>query len=197
MIVISDKLTQIRMHKFYLALGLSALLLAGSGCGQPNAGGAGPVKNSSAGGKGEAAGVRDVCKFFPKEIVESAIGRPIAKMEVPFMGKEYCVYYTEYRADYNHAPGGDTPGGPSIQLVYENKSAADWKAAKEKAGDKVVIDPSIGMENFTVLNRSGQVWQVVLVLAPDEYLRMHFINDAVSGAELVKIAAKMAEELKK
>jgi len=52
------------------------------------------------------------------------------------------------------------------------------------------------MDNYVVRNNTGKIWQTVLILGNDKYLRIHFIHDAVKGEDLVKIAKKFAEKIR-
>jgi hypothetical protein len=180
--------------KKYLAFFALGMMFFLSGCGQKNSGGD-STKNDNGGG-GKSAGIENICSYFPKELVESAIGKPIVKVEVPIMGSEYCNYYTAYSEKYNHTPYGDNPGGPHIVVVYDTKDFAKDKISNEKSGTKYETDSSIGMDNFVMRNNAKKIWQTALVLGGDKYIRIKFIDDAVTGDDLVKIAKKFAEKIK-
>ncbi|MFA6306767.1 MAG: hypothetical protein WCV70_03945 [Patescibacteria group bacterium] len=189
------------MKKIVILLLFFALVL--SGCGQKKVVSKleemdkqGAVKQKEA--KTEetkAGGLADVCNYFPKELIESAIGKPIVKVEVPITGSENCFYYTFYSDDYDHTPYGDKPGGTPVVAVYDTEDFAKDKAYNETHGSKYGTDPSIGMDNYVVRNNTNEVWQVVLILGGDKYIRMHYVHDAVTGDELVKIGAKFAEKI--
>ena len=193
------------MTKLFSIFGAIALVvLLGAGCGPGGApygqgeGGPGPAPGTEnqVGGGGTVSGIQDVCNFFPKELIEEAIGRPIVKSEVPLSDKKICFYYTLYSDTFDHTPYGDEPGGTPVVVTYDYKDFAKDKISNEKTGSKYVKDNTIGMDNFVVSGSSGDIWQVVLVLGQDKYLEIHFVHDAVTGAELVKIGAKFAEKIK-
>jgi len=156
----------------------------------------GNVKNEEA--KTEetkASGIADVCNYFPKELVEAAIGKPIVKVEVSILGSEYCNYYTAYSETYDHTPYGDKPGGPQVIVVYDTKDFEKDKAYNETHGSKYESDLSIGMDNYVMRSNVNKIWQTALVLGDGKYLRIKFIDDAVAGEDLVKIAKKFAEKI--
>ncbi|MCX6730032.1 MAG: hypothetical protein NT058_00835, partial [Candidatus Portnoybacteria bacterium] len=71
--------------------------------------------------KKSASSMADVCNYFPKELVESAIGKPIVKMEVSSVSDKTCLYYTTYSETYDHTPYGDKPGGAMVVVVYDDE----------------------------------------------------------------------------
>ena len=101
-----------------------------------------------------------------------------------------------YRDNFDHTPYGDKPGGTPVVAVYDIKDFAKDKAYNETHGSKYGSDLSIGMDNYVVRSNAGKIWQTVLILGNDKYLRIHFIHDAVKGEDLVKIAKKFAEKIK-
>lgn len=145
--------------------------------------------------KTKASGIAEVCNYFPKELVESAIGKPIVKIEVSILGSEYCHYYTAYSETYDHTPYGDKPGGPHVVVVYDTEDFIKDKAYNETHGTKYETDASIGMDNYVMRSNVNKIWQTALVLGGDKYLRIKFIDDAVTGEDLVKIAKKFAEKI--
>ncbi len=152
-------------------------------------------KNAETAETVKTAGVGDVCNYFPKELIESAIGKPIVKTEISILGSEYCNYYTAYSETYDHTPYGDKPGGPQIVVVYDTEDFAKDKAYNETHGTKYETDSSISMDNYVMRNNVNKIWQTALVLGDDKYLRIKFIDDAVTGEDLVKIAKKFAEKI--
>ncbi len=147
--------------------------------------------------KPTAGGVENVCQYFPKDLVEKAIGRPIVKMEQSMLGSEVCEYYTSYSPTYTHTPYGDQPGGPHVVAVYDYKDFAKDRVINEKHGSVYASDPSISMENFVVRSHAGKIWQTVLALGDEKYLRIKVIHDAVTGDELAKIAKEFAKKIKR
>lgn len=145
----------------------------------------------------KAGGMADVCKYFPKELVESAIGKPIVKAEASLIGSEVCAYYTAYSQTYDHTPYGDKPGGPHVVVVYDTKDFAKDRPINEKHGSVYTRDPSIGMDNYVVRNNVGKIWMTALAVGNDTYIRFKAIDKAVTGDDLVKIARKFAEKVKR
>lgn len=147
--------------------------------------------------KEKEGGVADVCNYFPKELVEKAIGKPIVKTEVPIIGSENCYYYTQYIEDYEKSYSGKKkPGGPHVVAVYDFDDFAKDRVTNEKHGTTYETDASIGMDNFVMRNNIKKIWQTALVLGNDKYLRIKFVDDAVTGEDLVKIAKEFAGKIK-
>lgn len=80
--------------------------------------------------------------------------------------------------------------------MLDNESVGTYKADKQKSRNTVETAANIKMENLTIKRRSGEIWQVALVLGPEKYFRIYSIQDAVDGPALVKIGAKLAETIK-
>lgn len=147
--------------------------------------------------KDKESGVADVCNFFPKELVETAIGRKIAKVETNDLADKACYYYTQWIENYeNSYSGGKKPGGPKIVVVYDTKDFAKDKISNEKSGSKYSNDPSIPMSNWVVRNNINKIWLVALDLGDEKYIRMKSFDDAVTGEELVKIGIEFAKKIK-
>lgn len=137
----------------------------------------------------------DICAYFPKELLEAAIGKPIVKVEPTVVSQKGCAYYTEYREDYYNVPGGKSPGGRIIQVMLDDKSIESYKADKLNSGNLLETAAGIKMENLIVKRKSAEIRQVALVLGSEKYIRIYSIQDAVDGPTLVKIGAKLAEAL--
>jgi hypothetical protein len=142
----------------------------------------------------KAAGIENVCKYFPKELVEKTIGRPIVKVEDGTLVDPTCNYYTSYSEKYEHTPYGDHPGGPKVVVVYDTKDFAKDRISNEKSGNKYETDSSINMNNFVMKNNVNKIWQVALDYGNEKYIRIKAIDNAVTGEELVKIAAAFASK---
>jgi hypothetical protein len=184
------------MIKKILFTFLLSLVLVISGCGQtktdkPKT----DDQKTQTGSKSQLPAMADVCNYFPKELIESAIGRSIVKVETPFTDNKTCFYYTLYTDTYDHTPYGDKPGGTQVVAVYDDSDFAKDKVSNEKSGSVYAKDESIPMDNYVVRNNAGKIWQVVLILGQDKYIRMHFIQNAVTGEELLKIGIKFAEKI--
>jgi hypothetical protein len=168
-----------------------------SGCGQNV-----DVTDSRAGSESvkkeetKVSGVADVCNYFPKELVESALGKTIPKAEKVDIGDPSCYYYTQYIDNYENSYSGEKkPGGPKIVVVYDTKDFAKDRISNEKSGSKYTNDSSIGMDNFVVRNNVNKIWLVALSLGGERYIRMKAFDDAVTGEELIKVAKKFAEKI--
>lgn len=146
--------------------------------------------------KNDDAGIGNVCAYFSKEVVEAAIGRPVVKTETPIIGIENCYYYTSYSETYDHTPYGDKPGGAHVVAIYDAKDFAKDRVYNESHGTTYKIDASIPMDNFVMVNTAGKIWHVALSLGDEKYIRFRSVDDAVTGDELIKIAAKFAERIK-
>lgn len=149
-----------------------------------------PTKKPSPGG------MADVCKYFPKDLVEKAIGKPIVKVEESMFGSEICKYYTAYSQTFDHTPYGDKPGGPFVIVTYDTKDFVKDRVTNEKHGSVYTRDGSIGMDNFVVRSHANEIWLTALVLGGEKYIRIQCRHDAVKGDDLVKIARKFAEKIK-
>ena len=168
---------------------LSTVVLALSGCGQ----GATTGDQGKSGSK--ATGLQDVCNYFPKELIEEAISKPIVKVEVPFVDGKSCFYYTQYSETFDHTPNGDVPGGTQVVAVYDDEDFAKDKAYNETHGSKYAKDDSFAMDNWVVRDNTGEAWQVVLILGNDKYIRIHYVHRAITGPELIKIGARFAQKI--
>jgi hypothetical protein len=176
------------------------LLLSVSGCSEKKEGDGrqGYVqKEEKKADEKKIRGIAEVCNYFPKELVESAIGKPIVKSEELLTSSDVCLYYTAYSKTYHHTPYGDKPGGPHIVVVYDTKDFAKDKVTNEKHGSVYTGDPSIGMDNYVVRNRADKIWLTALALGDEKYIRFKSIDNAVTGDDLVKIARKFAEKIKR
>jgi len=144
-----------------------------------------------------AKGIDDICNYFPKELVEQAIGRPIVKVEGSFfISHTSCYYYTDWEEDF----GGDRPGGPSIIVLVMKDNVEDIKAELEQRGNQLGTDPSIQGEHYTITSPEDEflleeIWRVDIVLGPEKVIEIKDAHGAATGEELVKIAAKFAEKI--
>jgi len=143
--------------------------------------------------------LQKICDYFPKELIEGVINKPIVRTEqdLPGMG-DACYYYTSYSETYDHPSNDDKPGGPHIIVVSEYESAENFAILKEhneKYGTRYESDSSIGMANYVMRNSENEVWQVALIWDDDYYLKIRVIDDAVPGEDLIKIARVLAGKL--
>ena len=143
----------------------------------------------------QASALDDMCAYFPKELIESAIGRPVLKVEKPFTSENSCFYYTIYSDTYDHTPSGDVPGGAPVVVALRTEDLAANIADNEKRGSKYVKDADIAMDNYVAYDNTKDPWQVVLILNDKQYFELHYVHSAVTGNELIKIAAKLAQRV--
>jgi len=179
------------MKKIILCLTVGVFLL--TACGQPSPSSGSSNTQSKSGSK--SSDITAVCNYFPKELIEEAINKPIVKVEVPFVDEKSCFYYTQYSETFDHTPYGDEPGGTPVVVVYDDKDFAKDKAYNETHGSKFAKDDSISMDNYVVRDNTNEVWQVVLILGNDKYIRMHFVHQAITGPELLKIGVRFAQKI--
>jgi hypothetical protein len=198
------------MRKIYLFLLLGVFVLVGAGCGQTPDSVVSLNQNKQLDQinqiqpvepqvepQVEKSAIDDVCTYFNQELITQATGITIVKVDnTSVLGNDVCTYYTEYKDNYFVFPDGKLPGGPNIVAVIENQDVEIWKADKIQSGNTLEQDPRIVTDNYVV--KSGDtIWQVVIILAPDKFLRIsanHFAADAVP--DLVKISAKFAVKIK-
>jgi len=183
------------MRKSFLLLGaalLAVLALAGAGCGKTT--GADVAKEI---GKAKQAEVKDVCKYFPKELVEEAIGKPIVRAANDNGIYDACQYYTAYTQDFDHTPYGDHPGGPHIIVVLNDKDEAIDKADFEKDGYKFEKDPSFSWEHYLVTSPGSKTpFRVDLIVDNNSYFMIKSNHFAATDAEIVKIGKRLSEKMK-
>ena len=171
---------------------LTALVLTGAGCGAPGASGPG---TTAKGGKSEQ---EQVCKYFPKELVEEAIGRPIVKVEDNSIAEDYiCNYYTSWSETFDHTPYGDHPGGPQIVVVLEeDTTVAANKADLEKYGYTYKKDDSLPVDNLMFYSRGAKTpYRVDLIISENKFFRITSNHFAATDEEIVKIGKRFAERM--
>ena len=154
-----------------------------------------PVTEKSLGAKESKVNVSNVCAFFPKELIEKAIGREIVKVEEFGIKKDACFYYTAYSENFHY----DSPGGPEIVVSYseDSKEFEKNKKLQEDMGYVYQPDPSIDMDNYVVINNRGEKSALLfLILGEGKYLMVKSVYNAATGEELVKIAKVLAEKIK-
>lgn len=174
---------------------MMAIIFAGAGCGGP--GGAGPTADKSDKGK-SAGGMEEVCKYFPKELVEEAIGRPIVKVEDESMVVDHiCTYYTVWSETYDHTPYGDKPGGAGIVVVLEDESVADNKTEFEAKGYTFKKDESYSWDNYLITSRGSKTpYRADLIVNENRFFRINSNHFAATDEEIVKIGKRFSERMK-
>jgi hypothetical protein len=174
---------------------LMAITFAGAGCGGP--GGAGPDADKSSGKSGKSD-MEQVCKYFPKELVEEAIGRPIVKVEDTSIAEDFiCDYYTIWSETYDHTPYGDKPGGaPVVVVLEEDTTVTANKADLEKYGYTYKKDDSLPVDNLMFYSRGAKTpYRVDLIISENKFFRINTVHSAVTDAEIMKIAKRFAERI--
>lgn len=140
----------------------------------------------------------NVCELFPKEIIEEAIGRKIVKVENPgFVTEKACFYYTAYSENFlKDWQGKGLAGGPNIVLAIDPQEEFETlKKDVERVGDRLEKDSRINSDHFVCKSRaSGEIWQVILFMKGNQYLRIKANYQAVNGDELVKIAQNILKK---
>lgn len=172
-----------------------AMIFAGAGCGGP--GGPGPEPGKETTGKTDKSGMEDVCKYFPKELVEEAIGKPIERAANDSSIYDTCYYYTKYTEDFDHTPYGDKPGGPHIIAVLNEENEATARAESEKNGYKFTQDPGYSWEHYLVTSRGSKTpFRVDLIIDEGHYFMIKSNHFGATDEEIVKIGKRFAERMK-
>lgn len=187
------------MKKIFFASVAFVMAIALSGCGNPPSGGPGPEpgKETAEKSKGLSA-MEDVCKYFPKEIVEEAIGKPIVRAADDSMVSDaICSYYTEYSEDFDHTPYGDKPGGPHIIVVLNNENQAEVRTEYEQKGYKFEKDESYSWEHYLVTSRGSKTpFRVDLLIDENHYYMIKSNHFGATDEEIVKIGKRLSERMK-
>ena len=161
-------------------------------CGASNNAG---TDQTSDNGKKEASGMEAVCKYFPKELIEEAIGRPIVRVEDSSIAEDYiCIYYTEYSETYDHTPYGDKPGGPQIVVVLSDEGVAASKADLEKYGYTFTKDDSYAVDN-RLISSGNDVYRADLIINENRFFRITSNHFAANADEIIKIGKRFAERI--
>lgn len=191
------------MHKkifFGLAAVIAVFVFLGAGCNDPThgEGGPGPEPGKESASKGGSSEMENICKYFPKELVEEAIGRPVVKTEDSSIVTDHiCIYYTVWSETYDHTPYGDNPGGAGLYVILEDKSVAANKAEFEKNGYTVKKDDSFAWDNYLFYSAGSKTaYRADLIVNENRFFRMHSTHFAVTDEEIVKIGKRFSERMK-
>lgn len=187
--------------KFFFGALAIVMAMTFAGCGGSHGeGGPGPEpgKETTAvkGGKSE---MEQVCKYFPKELVEEAIGRPVVKVEDNSIAEDYiCNYYTVWSETYDHTPYGDHPGGAAVVVVLEKDTTVTAsKADLEKMGYTFKKDDSYSWDNYLITSRGSKTpYRADLIVNENEFFRITSNHFAVTDEEIVKIGKRFSERMK-
>lgn len=178
----------------------AALIFLGAGCNDPThgEGGPGPEPGKESSGKVGKSEMENICKYFPKELVEEAIGRPVLKIEDSSIAADHiCIYYTVWSETYNHAPSGDQPGGAGLYVILEDMSVAENKAEFEKKGYTVKKDDSLAWNNLMFYSAGKKTaYRADLIISENQFFRMHSTHFALTDTEIAKVAKRFAERMK-
>ena len=172
-----------------------AITFAGAGCGGPGSGMPNADKPSGKSGKSD---VEQVCKYFPKELVEEAIGRPIVRTEDSSIVEDFiCNYYTIWSETYDHTPYGDKPGGAPVVVVLEaDTTVTANKADLDKYGYTYKKNDSLPVDNLMFYSRGAKTpYRVDLIISENKFFRINTVHSAVTDAEIMKIAERFAERM--
>lgn len=188
------------MPKKFL-FGAVAILMAMTfaGCGDPSHGEGGPgPEPGNESGKAVKSDMEDVCKYFPKELVEEAIGKPIVRAaDDSMVSDSICSYYTKYSEDFDHTPYGDKPGGPHIVVVLNDESEAVARAESEKNGYKFTQDASYSWDHYLVTSRGSKTpFRVDLIVDENHYFMIKSNHFGATDEEIVKIGKRFSERMK-
>lgn len=173
-----------------------AMTFAGCG-GSYGEGGPGPEPGKESGKAGKSD-MEEVCKYFPKELVEEAIGRPIVRVEGDSIAEDHlCDYFTTWSETYDHTPYGDKPGGAMVVVVFEDDSSVTAsKAEFDKYGYTYKKDDSLPVDNLMVYSRGAKTpYRVDLIVSENKFFRINTIHSAVTDEEIVKIGKRFAERM--
>ncbi len=189
---------------FFSAVAFVAVFIfLGAGCNDPThgEGGPGPEPGKETATKSKSlSAMEDVCNYFPKEIVEEAIGKPIVHADnETLLSSNLCHYYTEYSEDYNKSPYGKTsPGGPHIlvSLVEENH-ATEEIAKYEPKGYQFVKDDSFSWEHYLVKSKGSKTaYRVDLLIDENHFFMIKSNHFGATDEEIVKIGKRLSERMK-
>jgi len=180
----------------------AVLVFLGAGCNDPTHGEGGPGpepgKETATEGKVSSA-MEDVCKYFPKEIVEEAIGKPIVHVDnETLITANLCHYYTKYTEDFNKSPyGNDTPGGPHILVNLVEENHAEQIAKYEPKGYQFVKDDSFSWEHYLVKSKGSKTaFRVDLMIDENHYYMIKSNHFGATDEEIVKIGKRLSERMK-
>lgn len=164
-----------------------------TGCGGPAGDG-----SKTTGGKAGKSEMEQVCKYFPKELIEEAIGKPIVKVEDSSLVEDFvCIYYTSWSETFDHTPYGDHPGGPHVIVVLKDESVAAGKADLEADGYTFKKDETYSWDNYLVTSRGGKTpYRADLIVNENRYFMIKSNHFAVTDEEIVKIGKRFSERMK-
>jgi hypothetical protein len=125
----------------------------------------------------------DICAEFPKEWVQSVLGKTIIKTEAFSMnGSNNCKYFI------------DETNAAVIKL--ENLTIANQKTGQVALGRTIKTDSKIKMENVVAWQPDGLINEIYLVLNPNRYVAIDRTSAKVYDNEgEIAFAIKVAERI--
>ena len=125
----------------------------------------------------------DICSQFPKDLVASAIGKPVIKTESQSGGGSYtCQYFI----DETHF----------ASITLSNLSVENQKKGAKMMKRKLEEDSRIQMEHFLTVQEDGNINAIYLVLGSHQFLRIdRNSGKAIDNQTLIHIAIKVAENI--
>jgi hypothetical protein len=128
--------------------------------------------------------VEDTCGQFTQEFVENALGKKIAKMELPKVSTiNNCTYYFDDK-EY-------------VMLNLEYLKVENQKIGNEAMDRKVEKDSNIPMDNMVVYDEKGIINVIYLILNPEKFISIRPSSVAATKiVNLIDFAANMAKEIK-
>ena len=181
--------------KFLFGAAAIAMALTFAGCGAPSTGNTDSGKDTSK--KVEKSDMEDICKYFPKELVEEAIGKPIERAANDSTVYNTCYYYTKYTQDFDHTPYGDKPGGPHIIVVLNDENEATERTAFEQKGYKFERDASYSWDHYLVTSPGSKTpFRVDLIINDNSYFMIKSNHFGATDEEIVKIGKRLSERMK-
>lgn len=169
---------------------LCAMVLFGAGCGSSNGGRASIFNDSSPTVTG------DICSAFPSSWVAEAIGHPIVKSEASKLGIPACRYFLEYSEDFYKLPdGGTSPGGKNVNIIHESTDIETIKRYYERSG-RWENGEGFAMDALLMYNGKGHLTDVDILIGHKDYIRVDYLDKAMTEDELIAFAKKVAEYIK-
>jgi len=135
--------------------------------------------------KKEAAVGQDICGEFPKEWVQSVLGKDMIKTEkVEMRGLNVCQYYVD---ETNF-----------VTLRLNALSFEDQKKGQQALGRSVTTNKDITLNHFIAVQDDGRINAITLEINTNLFLAVdRSSTKAANETELVSFAIKVAERIQK
>jgi hypothetical protein len=133
--------------------------------------------------KGIAVG-EDICAEFPKEFVESALGKPIIEIKkFDMKGTHVCNYFIEKTA--------------FVSIKAENLNVERQKQGNVYLGKTLKTDTRIKMNHF-ITEEKGEINTIYLILSPDKFVALDRNSTKPTDNEgIIKLALFVETRLNK